>query len=190
VLSCAEDERSTHCQERNLLVVFIAGNACALPVEDRLAVHQEPISVVAVPELDLDKPPAIYTAAHGMRSRIPPIEIAHQINRLRRRGGTIEIDRLCHSSCRIRIGVALVKYSVHLWKVFSADVDCGFLKISSSSFVIVGFEKPAEGQICMPETPSQNPADKSENRQSIKNEENHKFLSFRMHRAASCFVCG
>jgi hypothetical protein len=40
--------------------------------------------------------------------------------------------------------------------------------------VIVGFEKPAEGQICVPETPSQNPAGKAENRQRIKNEENHK----------------
>ena len=40
----------------------------------------------------------------------------------------------------------------------------------------VGFEKLAEGQIRMPETPSQNPAGKVENRQSIKNEENHKFL--------------
>jgi hypothetical protein len=54
------------------------------------------------------------------------------------------------------------------------DVDYGFLKISSSSFVIVGFEKPAEGQICVPETPSQNPAGKGENRQGIKNKENHK----------------
>jgi hypothetical protein len=49
-------------------------------------------------------------------------------------------------------------------------------KVSSSSFVIVGFEKPAEGQIRVPETPSPNPAGKGENRQSIKNEENHKFL--------------
>jgi hypothetical protein len=40
--------------------------------------------------------------------------------------------------------------------------------------VIVRFEKPAEGQICVPETPSQNPASKGENRQRIKNEENHK----------------
>jgi hypothetical protein len=40
----------------------------------------------------------------------------------------------------------------------------------------VGFEKSAEGLICLPETPSQNPAGKGENRQSIKNEENHKFL--------------
>jgi hypothetical protein len=39
--------------------------------------------------------------------------------------------------------------------------------------VIVGFEKSAEDQICVPEAPSQNPAGKGENRQSIKNEENH-----------------
>jgi hypothetical protein len=40
--------------------------------------------------------------------------------------------------------------------------------------MIVGFEKPAEGQICVPKTPSQNPEGKGENRQSIKSEKNHK----------------
>jgi hypothetical protein len=50
------------------------------------------------------------------------------------------------------------------------------IKISSSSFMIVGFEKPAEGPIYVPETPSQNPAGKGEIRQSIKNEENHKLF--------------
>jgi hypothetical protein len=59
------------------------------------------------------------------------------------------------------------------------------IKISSSSFVMVGFEKPAEGQICVPETPSQNPAGKGENRQSIKNEENHKFLFVSARRTTS-----
>ena len=54
------------------------------------------------------------------------------------------------------------------------DVDYGFLKISSSSFVIVGFKKPDEGQTCVPKTPCQNPAGKGKNRQRIKNKENHK----------------
>jgi hypothetical protein len=40
----------------------------------------------------------------------------------------------------------------------------------------VGFEKSAEGQIRVPETPSQNPADNRENRQGIQNKGNHKFL--------------
>jgi hypothetical protein len=65
-----------------------------------------------------------------------------------------------------------------VWFVCCPDrARTGFIpgnKISSPSFVIVGFEKPAEGQIRMPETPSQNPAGKGENRQSIKNKENHK----------------
>jgi hypothetical protein len=39
----------------------------------------------------------------------------------------MEIDRLGHSFCRIRIGYVLVKYSVHKWKVANADVDCGCL---------------------------------------------------------------
>jgi hypothetical protein len=46
----------------------------------------------------------------------------------------------------------------------------------------MGFEKPAEGQIRVPETPSQNPAGKGKDRQSIKNKSNHKFLSFRARR--------
>jgi len=43
-------------------------------------------------------------------------------------------------------------------------------KLLSSPFAIVGFEKPAEGKIRVPETPSQNPAGQGENRQNIKNE--------------------
>src|SRR5271154_2875658 len=104
---------STHCDERNSFVALIAGNACALWVENRLAVHQKQILMVTVGELHLNEPPAILTVSHGMRSRIPPIEIAYHINRFRRRSRTMEIDRLGHSFCRIWIGGALFKYSVH-----------------------------------------------------------------------------
>ena len=130
--------------------------------------------MMTVGKLNFNEPPSILTASHGMRSWIPPIEIAHHINRLSRRGRTMEIDRLGHSFFRIRIGCVFVKDYVHKWKVPNADVDYGLLKISSSSFVILGFEKPVQGQICVPATPSQNPAGTGENRQSIKNEENHK----------------
>jgi hypothetical protein len=54
-------------------------------------------------------------------------------------------------------------------------IHVGSLKISIWPFVVMGCEKPAEGQICVPETPSQNPAGKGENRQGINNEGNHKF---------------
>ena len=90
--------------------------------------------MVAVRELHLDEPPTIHAAAHGMRSGIPIIEIANQINGLRGRSGTIEIDRLRAFSCQIRIGGAFVKHSVHKGRVtdarrvrLNADVDCGFL---------------------------------------------------------------
>jgi hypothetical protein len=56
--------------------------------------------------------------------------------------------------------------------------------------VIVSFKKPAEGQIGVPEAPSQNPTDKGENRQSIKNEGNHKFLSICARRPAPGFAGG
>jgi hypothetical protein len=76
---------STYSHERSLSVVLIMGSARALRIKRWMAVHQEPISVIPVPKLHFDKPPAIHAAAHGMRSWIPSIEIAHQINRLRRR---------------------------------------------------------------------------------------------------------
>jgi len=97
--------------------VLIAGNACALRVKDRVVVHQEQVLVVAMRELHFDEPTTIYASSHGVRSWIPPIEIAHQINRSCRRSGTIEIDRLGRVSCRIRIGGALVKHSVYQGKV-------------------------------------------------------------------------
>src|SRR5580692_8332333 len=68
-------------------------------------------------ELHLDGPRAIHAAAHGMGSRIPPIEITHNINRLRQRGGTIEIDRLCPVFGRVWISGTLGKNIVHRWKV-------------------------------------------------------------------------
>jgi hypothetical protein len=39
----------------------------------------------------------------------------------------MEIDRLGHSFCRIRIGGTLVKHSVHTGKVVNTDDDCGSL---------------------------------------------------------------
>ena len=44
----------------------------------------------------------------------------------------------------------------------------------SRPFVMVGHEKPADGQIRMPEAPSQSPKEKGENRQNIKNNDSHK----------------
>ena len=100
-------ERSTYCHEGNLLVALISGCAHALRVEDRLVIHQEPILVVAVPEQHFNEPPSILTTSHGMRSRIPGIEIAHEIDRLCRWGDTIEIDRLGGSSGDKRFGAAI-----------------------------------------------------------------------------------
>jgi hypothetical protein len=115
-----ESYRLTNCDERNPLVALVAGNARGLRIEDRLVVHQKLISMVAVRELDLDEPPAIHTAAHGMRSGVPRIEIAYQVNGLRRRCGTIEIDRFCTVFCGIPIGGAFVKHSVHQGRAANA----------------------------------------------------------------------
>ena len=102
--------RSTDCHERNLLVTLISDCAHALRVEDRLVIHQEPILVVAMPEQHFNEPPSIHTTSHGVRIRIPGIEIAHEIDRLCRWGGTIEINRLDGSSGDKRFG-ATIKHS-------------------------------------------------------------------------------
>jgi hypothetical protein len=73
--------------------------------------------MVAVRELDLDEPPAIHTAAHGMRSGVPRVEIAYQVNGLRRRCSTIEIDLFCAVFCRIPIGGAFVKHNINQGRV-------------------------------------------------------------------------
>ena len=88
--------------------------------------------MVAMRELHLDEPPTIHSAEHGMRSGIPSIEIAYQINRLRGRSGTIEIDWLRALFCQIRIGGAFVKHSVHQAKVTDAR------KFISMRMLIVG----------------------------------------------------
>jgi hypothetical protein len=135
---------STHCHERNSFVALIADNAGGPWVENRLAVHQKQILMVTVGEWHLDIPPAILAASHGMRSRIPPIEIACHINRLRRRRRTIEIDGLGHPFCRIRIGYILVKHGMHQWKVANWDVGCGPLAlIACARFRIL-----ASGLLC------------------------------------------
>jgi hypothetical protein len=107
--------RSTYCHEGNLLVALISDCAHALRIKDRLVIHQEPISVVAVPEQYFNEPPSILTPSHGMRSRIPGIEIAREIDRLRRWGGTIEIDRLDGSFGDKRFGAA-IKHSGYNWQ--------------------------------------------------------------------------
>ena len=107
--------RSTYCHEGNLLVALISDGAHALRIEDRLVIHQEPILVVTVPEQHFYEPPSIHTTSHGVRIRIPGIEIAHEIDRLRRWGDTIEIDRLGGSSGDKRFD-ATVKHSGYNWQ--------------------------------------------------------------------------
>jgi hypothetical protein len=49
--------------------------------------------MVSVSQLNFNEPPPVLAASHGMRSWIPPIQIACHINRLRGRGAIMEIDR-------------------------------------------------------------------------------------------------
>lgn len=65
--------------------------------------------MVAVRELHVNELPAIHMLAHRVGLRIPAVEIAHKINRVRRRGGTMKIDGLGAVLCRIRNHSALAK---------------------------------------------------------------------------------
>jgi hypothetical protein len=111
----ADGSLSTHGHERNRLVRLVDGSSYALRIKDGIIIHQKPILVVAVPQQHFDVPPSILTTAHGVGSWIPRIEIAHQINRLCRRGDAIEIDRLDRSFCHKRVGAAFIKHSLHNW---------------------------------------------------------------------------
>lgn len=82
----------THSNERNLFIVFIAGNPCRVGIEHWLAVHQKPILMMAMTELHLGQPPAIQRLFHGKRT--PLVEIADEFDRFGERRGTIKVDRL------------------------------------------------------------------------------------------------
>jgi len=56
---------------------MIASNALGARIENRFAIDEEAIVVMAVNQRNLDKPCAVRLAFHGVGNRIPIIEIAH-----------------------------------------------------------------------------------------------------------------
>lgn len=57
---------------------LVTGDAVSVRVEHHLTVNQESVLVVAMVKWDLQKPCAVRLPAHGMRARIPTIELAGQ----------------------------------------------------------------------------------------------------------------
>src|SRR5947208_16499913 len=60
--------------------------------------------------------------AHGVRSRIPAIEIAHQANGARIRGRAIKGDRFGDLSGPVTIAAGLVRRDIHRRSIFVAVV--------------------------------------------------------------------
>lgn len=88
--------RSTHGQQRNLLVAFIVGNAGRVWIEHWLSVHEESVLVVAMRERHLEEPPTVHAALHGVGGSVPTIEIADQVDGLRLWGVAIKVYRFGH----------------------------------------------------------------------------------------------
>jgi hypothetical protein len=83
---------STHRQQRNLLVLFIASHTLRPRIECRFAVDQELIMMMPVIERDLQMPSSIRLPLHRMSGRVPIVEAANHVNRL---GLRREAQKIC-----------------------------------------------------------------------------------------------
>ena len=117
--------RSTHGDERNLLVAFIPGEARRVWIKHRLPVHQKEILVVPMSEQRLEEPPTIKPPLHGEARGTPMIEITDEANDFRLWGMTVEIDRLGHIPGRITCDVRFFMKDWH-WSFFSECAGVGF----------------------------------------------------------------
>ena len=82
---------------------MIASDALGARVENRFAVDEEAIVVMAVNQRNLDKPCAVRLAFHGVGNRIPIIEIAHQMHVFGFGSNANKINRLGHFFGRITV---------------------------------------------------------------------------------------
>ena len=90
--------QSAHGDEGDFFVAMVAGGAGGVRVECGSAVHNKEILVVPMRKRDLEEPPTVHSMLHRMRSRVPAIEIAHEMNRFCIRSRAIEINRLEHAA--------------------------------------------------------------------------------------------
>jgi hypothetical protein len=72
----------TDSDQRNPLILVIAGDPLGPGVQVRLIIHQENVTMMAVRQLDSGHPGAIGHAPQGMRHLVPAIEIANQADGL------------------------------------------------------------------------------------------------------------
>lgn len=61
-----------------MFIVFIAGNAGGVWIQHRFAIHQKPVLMMAMTQLNLSRPPSVHRPLHG--EGVPVIEIAHEFD--------------------------------------------------------------------------------------------------------------
>src|SRR5881394_2587536 len=76
------DARLADRNQRHALVLVVPSDALRTRVEREDAIHEEGVAVMPVLEIHVDQPRAIRHLLHGMRMRIPLVEIPHQSHRL------------------------------------------------------------------------------------------------------------
>jgi hypothetical protein len=74
-------------------VSLIGLNEHSLRVQHRHAIHQKLVVVMAIGQKKLKNPRAIRLPFHGLRCRIPTIEIANEADRSRKRGLALKANR-------------------------------------------------------------------------------------------------
>lgn len=78
--------------ERSAFILVIPANAEGRGVQFFFAIHDKPVKMVAMTQLQAGKPPAVQEPFHG--KRVPIIEVADEFDRLCGGRGAIEVDRL------------------------------------------------------------------------------------------------
>ena len=83
-------------EQRNLLVLLVAGNSLRAGIERRMAVDEETVVMMSVVQLDLGGPGTIELLFHGHRFRMPVIKVANEGNLLCLWGNTNKVDGFNH----------------------------------------------------------------------------------------------
>ena len=92
---------SAHRDERDAFALRVAADALGAGIEDRFAIDQESVEVMAVMEGHLEKPGPVGLAVHRMGLRIPGVKVADQADVLCGGSDTNEVDGPDHLFGRV-----------------------------------------------------------------------------------------
>ena len=106
-----EPGNSTHCQERNFFVLFVAGNALGVRVQRGFAINEKLVMMMSMIERDLNEPSAVRLLFHGIRGGVPIVKIADEGDAVGGGRDTDEVDGFGHLFGRV---TGQVMIGVHL----------------------------------------------------------------------------